>query len=92
MKLTMAFAFIAFAATASAASANSGMNATFSPLDRIVQGHASAGDTATSVSNPDVTFRVLPSGAVERTNAKYGTVSISDPRAQWGKNRSRDDR
>tara|TARA_R110000751_G_scaffold66587_3_gene135933 strand:- start:15 stop:290 length:276 start_codon:yes stop_codon:yes gene_type:complete len=91
MKLKLAFAFVAVA-VASTASANSGMNGTFSPLDKIVQGHAAPGETATSVSNPEVKFRVLANGMVERTNEKFGTTSVIDPRTQWNKNRSSDNR
>lgn len=70
---------------ATSASANSGMNQTHSLLGSIVQGHGKPGDTARSQSDPDVTFRVLESGKIERTNERLGTVSISNPQAEWNR-------
>jgi hypothetical protein len=72
-----------FAAASASASANRGMNATSSVLGSIVQGHGKPGDTARSLSDPDVTFRVLDNGKVERTNERLGTVSITNPKTEW---------
>ncbi|MUO87785.1 hypothetical protein [Agrobacterium vitis] len=53
-----------------------------SPMTRIMQGHGTPGETASSMSNPDVSVRVLESGKIERTNSRYGTVAIIDPKAE----------
>ncbi|ACM40312.1 hypothetical protein GOZ78_23235 [Agrobacterium vitis] len=65
------------------------LDKTASPIASIIQGHGTPGDTASSVSNPDVSVRVLASGKVERTNTRYGTVTIIDPRAESVKNNRR---
>lgn len=62
------------------------MNSTGNLLGDIVQGHGKPGDTARSVSDPTVTFRVLESGKVERTNERFGTISITNPKAEWTRN------
>ncbi|BCH62704.1 hypothetical protein RvVAT039_pl12480 (plasmid) [Agrobacterium vitis] len=62
---------------------------TASPVASIIQGHGNPGDTASSMSDPDVSVRVLESGKVERKNTRYGTVTIIDPRAESVKNNRR---
>lgn len=68
-----------FVALTSTAFATSLLSENATPIARITQGHGQPGETATSVSDPDVTFRVLDNGKVERTNSRYGTVSYIDP-------------
>lgn len=82
--LTIA-AFALIAAT-SAASANSALSESASPITKITQGHGNAGDAATSASNPEVSFRVLDTGKVERTNSRFGTTTIIDPSAELRRN------
>lgn len=79
MKKTIGFALIIVAATVSAAFANSGSNPTSSGVDKILQGHGSAGDAAKSASNPDVSYRVLANGNIEKTNGRYGRTEIVRP-------------
>jgi hypothetical protein len=79
MKNTIGYALIIVVASASAAFANSGSNPTNSDLDRILQGHGSVGDTAKSVSNPHISYRVLPNGNIEKTNDRYSRVEIVKP-------------
>lgn len=86
MTIKIATATIAlFIFTATSASANSGLNSTSGLLDSIVQGHAQPGDTYRSASDPDVTFRVLENGKIERANARFGTVSITNPKTEWNR-------
>lgn len=56
---------------------------TASPIAKITQGHGNPGDAASSATDPDVSFRVLDNGKVERTNSRYGSVSIIDPMADY---------
>ncbi len=89
MHKTIGYALIIVATTATAAFANSGSNPTSSGLDRILQGHGSAGEAAGSVSNPDISYRVLANGNLEKTNTRYNRVEIVKPswspgqRASW---------
>ncbi|MBR2691656.1 MAG: hypothetical protein IKE42_27690 [Aquamicrobium sp.] len=89
MHKTIGYALIIVAATATGAFANSGSNPTNSELDRILQGHGSAGEAAGSVSNPDISYRVLANGDLEKTNTRYNRVEIVKPswsqgqRASW---------
>ncbi|MFS8121729.1 hypothetical protein QD336_04830 [Rhizobium sp. BR 250] len=78
--LTVA-AFALIAAT-STAFANGILSNTASPIAKITQDHGNAGDTATSVSNPEVRFRVLDNGMVERTNSRFDTSMMIDPSAE----------
>lgn len=79
MKKTIGFALIIVAATVSAAFANSGSNPTSSDVDKILQGHGSAGDSARSASNPDVSYRVLANGNIEKTNGRYARTEVVRP-------------
>lgn len=90
MKRQLAIAAVAVAAFAATASATSTLGVTASPVDKITQGHGSPGDAVTANSDPQVSFRVLPNGKVERTNQRYGTTSVSDPYLE--SHRSRDNR
>lgn len=78
--LTIA-AFALIAAT-STAFANGILSDTASPIAKIIQDHANAGDTAISASNPEVRFRVLDNGMVERTNSRFDTSMMIDPSAE----------
>lgn len=78
------YALIIVAATASSAFANSGANPTSSYLDKILQGHGVNGDTAKSMSNPDVSYRVLPNGNIEKTNKRSGRVETVPPSWRLG--------
>lgn len=78
-------AFVLVAAT-STAFANSILGEAASPIAKITDGHGNAGDAATSVSDPNVSFRVLDNGWVERTNNRYGTTTITDPAADHPRN------
>ena len=84
MKNTIGYALIIVVASASAAFANSGSNPTSSGIDKILQGHGSPGDAAKSVSNPDVSYRVLPNGKIEKTNDRYDRVEIVKPSWRLG--------
>ncbi|MFJ1310865.1 hypothetical protein [Agrobacterium pusense] len=86
-RLTIA-AFALIAAT-SATFANSILSDAASPITKITRGHGNPGDTATSVSDPNVNFRVLDSGKVERTNSRLGTTSIIDPSEEVRRNNRR---
>ncbi|MEP7454122.1 hypothetical protein [Phyllobacterium sp. SB3] len=44
-----------------------------SNLQTVLSGKADPGETVRSRSNPNVSFRVLQSGTILRTNEKYGT-------------------
>ncbi len=86
----IAVAAVALLSVASGALANTILSETASPIAKITQGHAAPGDTASSVSDPNVSFRVLDNGKVERTNSRYGSVTILDPAADYQKsNRSK---
>jgi len=86
-KITVAF-IVVMSAT-SGAFANTTLSETASPIAKITQGHGASGDTASSSSDPDVNFRVLDNGKVERTNGRYGIVSTIDPTADYLKKNRR---
>lgn len=88
----LAVSVAAVVALSSSAFATSLLSETASPIAKITQGHGNPGDTASSTSDPDVTFRVLDNGKVERTNSRYGVVSYIDPKAEFQKSRGRDSR
>jgi len=90
MKSKLIIMSAAFAAIAGPVFANGPLGAGASPVDVIVQGHGQPGDAATATSNRNVTFRALDNGYVERTNKRFGTVSVINPRADF--RRSRDNR
>lgn len=73
---------IALVAITSGAFAGMPYNRAVSQIAKIIEGHGHPGDTAVSRSNPDIRVRVLKDGRVERTNSRYGTVSIIDPAAE----------
>jgi hypothetical protein len=73
-------ASLALVSLASAAMATAPLPEGGSKANAILQGHGRPGDTAVSTSNPEVSFRVLNNGLVERTNARFGTVSYVDPK------------
>lgn len=79
MKSILAIASVAIAFSAPAALAVGPLPEGTSQLNAILQGHGQPGDTAISRSNPDVSFRVLDNGLIERTNARYGTVVYVNP-------------
>lgn len=89
MNKQIAVSLIAVVAFTSNALATSLLNETASPIAKITQGHGNPGDTASATSDPDVTFRVLENGKVERTNSRYGIVSYIDPQAEFQKTRGR---
>ncbi|MGV1788586.1 MULTISPECIES: hypothetical protein [Agrobacterium] len=74
--------FIVLASTATSAFATGTLSESAGPVDRIVQGHGRPGESAVASSDRSVTFEVLADGRVRRTNAKYGTVTISNPAAE----------
>jgi hypothetical protein len=84
MKATIAIAAILITVIGTPAFARNGVNST-TLLGKIVAGHGMPGDMARSKSDPDVTFRVLDNGKVERTNSRLGTVFITNPRAEWSR-------
>ena len=77
------------AAASSSAFATGPLSDKASDIDRIVQGHGKPGDTATAKSDNNISFEVLPTGLVRRTDAKYGIVTILDPKADAAVRRSR---
>lgn len=91
MKKTIGYALIIVAAMTSTALANSGSNSTNSDVSKILQGHGSSGDTARSASNPDVSYRVLPNGNIEKTNSRYNRVEIVKPSWRLGMSRREQD-
>lgn len=82
----LTIAAFALVAATSTAFANSILSEAASPIAKITRGHGNAGDTATSASNPEVSFQVLDNGMVERTNSRFGTTTIIDPSAELRKN------
>ncbi|CDZ71986.1 Hypothetical protein NGAL_HAMBI2610_36020 [Neorhizobium galegae bv. orientalis] len=87
MKSKLIIISVALAAVASPALANGPLASGASQVDAIFQGHANPGDAAVATSDRAVTFRVLDNGAVKRTNKRFGTVSVTDPRAEFRKSR-----
>ncbi len=79
----IAVSVVALTVLSSTAFATSTLSETASPAASILEGHGNPGDTATSKSDPDVSVRVLENGKVERTNSRYGTVTIVDPKAEY---------
>ncbi|TWI38825.1 hypothetical protein [Mesorhizobium tianshanense] len=79
MKHTIGYALIVFAAMTSTSVASSGTNPTSSGIDRVLQGHGSAGETAKSASNPDISYRVLDNGEIQKTNSAYDRVEVVSP-------------
>ncbi|MCT7664210.1 hypothetical protein [Shinella kummerowiae] len=86
-KITVAL--IVVMSVTSGAFANTTLSETASPISKITQGHGASGDTASSSSDPDVSFRVLDNGKVERTNSRYGIVSTIDPMTDYLKKNRR---
>lgn len=83
MMKKIAVSIIALTALTSTAFATTLLSDSASPIAKITQGHGNPGDTVTSTSDPDVTFRVLDNGKVERVNRRYGTVSYIDPEFEY---------
>ena len=79
MKHTIGYALIVFAAMTSTSVASSGTNPTSSGIDRVLQGHGSAGETAKSASNPDISYQVLDNGEIQKTNSAYDRVDVVRP-------------
>ena len=79
MTRTIILAVGALLLSSAASLANSTAASHLSTLGKIIGGHAAPGETATSTSNPEVTYRVLDSGAIEMTNTRYNTVQIVQP-------------
>jgi hypothetical protein len=92
MMKQIAVSAAAVIALTTSAYATSLLSETASPIAKITQGHGNPGDTASSTSDPNVTFRVLDNGKVERTNSRYGIVSYIDPNVEFQKTRGRDSR
>ncbi|MCQ4633387.1 hypothetical protein GB927_025330 [Shinella sp. CPCC 100929] len=89
MMKQIAVTVVSLLSVTSGAFANTMLSETASPIAKITQGHGNPGESASSTSDPDVSFRVLDNGKVERTNSRYGSVSIIDPQADYlKKNRS----
>jgi hypothetical protein len=82
MKKNLILASLALVLTAPSAMATGPLPDGTSRLNAILQGHGQPGDTATSASNPEVSFRVLENGLIERTNARYGTVAYVNPESE----------
>lgn len=78
----LAISAIALGAATSTAFATSVLSEAASPATNVLEGHGQPGDTATSKSDANVSLRVLENGKVERTNSRYGTVMIVDPKAE----------
>lgn len=89
MKVNIFGATILLISTASSAFATGPLSDRASEIDRIIQGHGRPGDTATAKSDGSVSFEVLPNGLVQRKDAKYGIVTILDPKADAALRRSR---
>ncbi|WCJ62925.1 hypothetical protein [Agrobacterium tumefaciens] len=77
----IAIAAFAVIAAASAASANGFLSEAASPVAKITENHGKPGDSAVSISNPEVTYRVLKNGMVERKNSRFDTTTYIDPTA-----------
>jgi hypothetical protein len=86
MMKRIAVAAVALISANSGAFAYTLLSESAPPIAKIIQGHGNPGDSATSKSDPEVTFRVLDNGWVERTNSRYGSVSIVDPQAEYLRN------
>lgn len=86
---TIVSSAVALALLTSSAYATSLLSENASAITRITQGHGSPGETATSTSDPDVTFRVMDNGRIERTNSRYGIVTYIDPKSDAQRNRGR---
>jgi hypothetical protein len=86
MMKRIAVAAVALISANSGAFAYTLLSESAPPIAKIIQGHGNPGDSATSKSDPEVTFRVLDNGWVERTNSRYGSVSIVDPQAEYIRN------
>lgn len=82
MRIKLVAAIFVLTLTAPSAFATGPLSDRASNVDRIVQGHGQPGESAVASSDRSVTFEVLPDGRVRRTNATYGTVSISNPVAE----------
>ncbi|WP_123195378.1 hypothetical protein [Pannonibacter phragmitetus] len=82
MRKHLAISAVALITVTSNAFATGALSDAASPATKIIQGHGQPGETATSNSNPDVSVRVLENGNVERTNSRFGTVTIIDPKAE----------
>lgn len=77
----IAIAAFALVAASSVASANGLLSDSAPPIAKTTENHGKPGDTAVSVSNPEVTYRVLKNGMVERTNSRFDTTTYIDPTA-----------
>lgn len=82
MKKKLVISALALVLTAPSAMAIGPLPDGTSRLNAILQGHGQPGDTAVSRSNPEISFRVLESGLIERKNNRYGTVVYVDPKAE----------
>ncbi|GAA2872664.1 hypothetical protein WHT83_17060 [Aminobacter sp. P9b] len=84
MKTTLGYALVILAAMSSSSFANSGFTQERSTLDRLLQGHGTPGEAATSVSNPDISYRVREDGKLVKTNSRYGTAEVVRPNWWFG--------
>lgn len=78
MKITVTVsALVLFSAVPALANSASGTYS--SQVDKILGGHGQVGETASSASNPDVTYEVGAGGVVYKKNRQYGTVESMRP-------------
>lgn len=82
MKTIVAIAIAILSGVATSAYATSTLSERAGKVDRIVQGHGQPGDTATSMSEPSVSFEVMSNGLVKRVDAKYGIITVIDPKTE----------
>lgn len=52
-------------------------------IDQIMRGEGEPGEVVRSTSNPEIVFTVMPNGAIERRNERYGTTEYKRPRSPW---------
>ncbi len=84
MKIRIAIALALLSASASQSFANSARIPDVSTLARILQGHGEPGESATSVSNPAISYVVREDGKLVKTNTKFGTTEVVLPNWWFG--------
>lgn len=78
-KLVFFLAAIGWSFPAFAGSHQTSASSSSSDIQRILQGDAKPDDQAQSRTDPNVKFRVLATGTVEKTNARFGTTTYINP-------------
>ena len=76
----IAVTVVALLSVTSGAFANTILSETASPIAKITQGHGNPGESASSASDPDVSFRVLDNGKVgsdAQVNCRDAAVAVS---------------